>query len=76
MGLATLRLTAEDEDAEFAVSDEQIEAARDPRRSFARLVEGFAPTLPKYLGRPYLVWRDDLALARLVNDRLASAAVD
>jgi hypothetical protein len=76
MGLATLRLTAEDEDAEFTVSDEQIAAARDPNRSFGGLVERPEPKLPRHLGRPYLVWRYDLALARLVNDRLAGATAD
>jgi hypothetical protein len=67
----------EDDDGEFTVSQEQLASAQDPRGTIQKLIEqGQELTSKPPVGRPYHVWRDNLELARMLNDRLASGASD
>jgi hypothetical protein len=78
---AALRVTEIDEDGEFSLSEQQLASALDPHCTFRSLIERpneRQPDLaaPRHVGRPYHIWRDNLELARLLNDRLASGAPD
>lgn len=78
---AALRLLDDEGGGEFTVSAHQLESARDPHGSFHGLVEragepAVEPAKERHVGRPYHVWRDNLELARALNDRLASNASD
>lgn len=53
---------------EFAVSPHQLGAVRDPRASIHAVM---AAETERYIGRPYLVWREDPELARSLNDQLS-----
>jgi len=77
IGPAALPVTQRDDNAEFAVSPHQLASALDPHCTLRRLME--QPPEPKakrHFGRPWFIWRDDLELARALNDRLASGAAD
>ena len=54
----------------FAVTPQQLESAAQPLVPARSLVEP-RRKWRTWIVRPYLVWRDDLALARFVNDQLA-----
>jgi hypothetical protein len=54
----------------FAISSEQKQAALSPSSPLIRLA-GKQPVPAALVRRPYLIWRDDLELARRVNDGLA-----
>lgn len=54
---------------EFALSSHQLGAVRDPRASIHAVI---AAEAERYVGRPYLIWRDDPDLARTLNDRLSA----
>ena len=72
---AAFRVT--DEEGEFAVSLLQLASAQDPHCSVRHLIEHSPEAKPaSRVGRPYHVWRDNLELARSINDRLASGAPD
>ena len=72
---AAFRVT--DEDGEFAVSLLQLASAQDPHCNVRQLIEQSPEAKPaSRVGRPYHVWRDNLELARSINDRLASDAPD
>ena len=74
-GSAAFRVT--DEDGEFAVSLLQLASAQDPHCSVRHLIEHSPEAKPPHrVGRPYHVWRNNLELARSINDRLASGATD
>lgn len=76
-GSAALRLTNDDDDGEFALSQEQLASAQDPHGTIQKLIEQRQEASPgPRVGRPYHVWRDNLELARMLNDRLASGAPD
>jgi hypothetical protein len=61
--------------AAAAVSPPQLEAAAKPHVAIRALIERVARRKPAPV-RPYLIWRDDPELARMVNDRLAERAAD
>lgn len=50
------------------VTSEQLAASRDPSLPVQRLIG------ERYIGRPYQVWKNDLDLARRVNEQLALSA--
>jgi len=77
IGSAALRPTPQDDEGEFAVSHHQLASALDPHCTLRRLIDQLpAPSPKRHVGRPWFVWRDDLELARVLNDRLAAGAAD
>ncbi len=57
--------------AAFALPPEHIALAQSPAVPTKLLLERQAST-SRTVGRPYFIWKDDLDLAREVNDRLAA----
>lgn len=53
--------------AEFALADHQLMAARDPCASIRALLDAQREA---FVGRPYSLWRDDPELARALNEGL------
>jgi hypothetical protein len=71
------RFITDDEDGEFALSGEQLASARDTRCDFRSLVEQSSKHAQlRRSGRPYDLWKDNLELARALNDHLAKDASD
>lgn len=74
-----LHKTPHDDRDQLAISPQQMQSVIKPQQSIKRLIRP-GTRRSSYIGRPYLIWRDDLELARMVNDRLAeslsSAATD
>jgi hypothetical protein len=76
-GSAALHIADEEDDGEFALSREQLASAHDPHGTIQKLIEQRQEPSPRpRVGRPYHIWRDNLELARMLNDRLASGASD
>jgi phosphatidylserine/phosphatidylglycerophosphate/cardiolipin synthase-like enzyme len=59
--------------AGLALPAEHIALAKSPAVPIRALAEA-AETTGRVIGRPYLIWKDDLDLAREVNERLAAGS--
>ena len=59
--------------ADFALPAQQIAHARDPAAPTHALF-GTSDQSRRMVGRPYFIWKDDLDLARQVNERLAASS--
>lgn len=64
----------------LALQSHQISSLSDPARpTLALLQEGPDPSTPqpqRFVGRPYLLWKDDPQLARRINDALVDERVN
>ena len=62
-------------DSEFALTAHQLDGVLDPTVSIRSLVERKSRQYA-FINRPYLVWREDPEIARMINDRLAGKTTD
>ena len=60
---------------EFAVQPHQITIALQPGQSIRELIDQQVENRGD-IGRPFSIWRDNVQLARMVNDRRAGETQD
>lgn len=59
---------------EFALTAHQLDGALDPAVPVRALIA--KRPRPAFINRPYLIWRDNPEIARIINDRLSRNAAN